>query len=121
MSEQIQARYDAVNRAIFGLDEQCKAMRPDDMMKILITQLAKVMALTRPFAGLDYVEAMSKQLERWLREAYPPMARIMIDRGQQLAAISGQDTDAVRLAMVAAFNNTDEIWTFVHGQPKERN
>src|ERR1700751_2332827 len=95
MSEPIQARYDAVNREIFDLDERGKAMCPGDMMKILMTQLAKVMALAQPFGGLDYVAAMSKQFERWLREAYPPMARLMIERGQQLAAISGKDTDGV--------------------------
>jgi hypothetical protein len=79
------------------------------MARMLITLLAKTMALVNSYPESGFVDEICAMVDRRLREAYPPMARMMIERGQALAAISGQGTDAVRLALVAAFENTDEI------------
>jgi hypothetical protein len=80
------------------------------MARILVTQLAKAMALVNPFPEPGFVYPVCAIANQRIREAYPPMAPMMVERAKALAAISGQGTDAARLAMVAAFVNTDEIW-----------
>jgi hypothetical protein len=109
------ARYDAVNRAIFSLDDQGQALPPDEMMRILATQIAKVLALVCPIPDQEFIDGRLRITEQRIREAYPPMARMMRERCEQFAAMSGQDIDSVRTAMVAAFENTGEMWNFVHG------
>jgi hypothetical protein len=87
MSESYAARYEAVNQAIFALDEHGEALPPDEMARILVTQLAKAMALVNPFPEPGFVDQVCAITNQRIREAYPPMAPMMVERAKALAGI----------------------------------